>query len=152
MLRVTTPPTACTSLPSLLTPKSTSTSKSTQPNMHSSLGKLALSRRENASFGVCWLGLSESARCWHVSAVATLGRQVSLSVTPHFWVLLILGSLPVIDAALGEILTTCSKMEWLLQHGEAALVPSKRSTPLLLIHKSAKVYYEPLGVVSAIVS
>ncbi|KIO27890.1 hypothetical protein M407DRAFT_22808 [Tulasnella calospora MUT 4182] len=58
----------------------------------------------------------------------------------------------MIDAALGEILTTCSKMEWLLQHGEAALRPSKRSTPLLLIHKSAKVYYEPMGVVAAIVS
>lgn len=58
----------------------------------------------------------------------------------------------VVDAALGEIITTCSKMEWLLKHGEQALRPSKRSTPLVLMHKSSKVYYEPLGVVCAIVS
>jgi acyl-CoA reductase-like NAD-dependent aldehyde dehydrogenase len=58
----------------------------------------------------------------------------------------------VVDAALGEIITTCSKMEWLLKHGERALRPSTRRTPLILIHKSSKVYYEPLGVVAAIVS
>lgn len=58
----------------------------------------------------------------------------------------------VVDAALGEIITTCSKMEWLLKHGEKALKPSKRSTPLLMIYKSSKVYHEPLGVVAAIVS
>lgn len=58
----------------------------------------------------------------------------------------------VIDAALGEIMTTCSKMEWLLKHGEAALKPTKRHTNLTLSHKVSRVYYEPMGVVSAIVS
>ncbi|KAF8464975.1 Aldehyde/histidinol dehydrogenase [Gautieria morchelliformis] len=58
----------------------------------------------------------------------------------------------MVDAALGEIITTCSKMEWLIKHGERALRPSTRRTPLILIHKSSKVYYEPLGVVAAIVS
>lgn len=58
----------------------------------------------------------------------------------------------VVDAALGEIITTCSKMEWVLKYGERALRPSKRRTPLILIHKSSKVYYEPLGIVAAIVS
>ncbi|KAF9448906.1 ALDH-like protein [Macrolepiota fuliginosa MF-IS2] len=31
----------------------------------------------------------------------------------------------LIDAALGEILTTCSKMEWLINHGEKALRPER---------------------------
>ena len=58
----------------------------------------------------------------------------------------------MVDAALGEIITTCSKMEWLLKHGERALRPSKRRTPLILVHKLSRVYYDPLGVVAAIVS
>lgn len=58
----------------------------------------------------------------------------------------------VIDAALGEILTTCSKMNWLIDHGEYALRPERRRTNAMMFYKSSKVYYEPLGVVSAIVS
>jgi acyl-CoA reductase-like NAD-dependent aldehyde dehydrogenase len=58
----------------------------------------------------------------------------------------------VIDAALGEILTTCSKMEWLMNYGEAALRPETRRSNLLLSYKKSKVYHEPLGVVAAIVS
>jgi hypothetical protein len=60
--------------------------------------------------------------------------------------------LVVIDAALGEILTTCSKMDWLLRHGEKYLRPETRSSPLILGYKKAEVHYEPLGVVAAIVS
>ena len=66
--------------------------------------------------------------------------------------LTLISLLAVIDAALGEILTTCAKMDWLLKHGEKALQPSKRSTSFMLMYKSSKVYYEPLGVVAAIVS
>lgn len=58
----------------------------------------------------------------------------------------------LIDASLGEILTTCSKMEWLINHGENALRPETRSNPLVLAYKKCQVHYEPLGVVSAIVS
>lgn len=58
----------------------------------------------------------------------------------------------MIDAALGEIMTTCAKMEWLLKHGENALYPTKRNGNLVLSHKVSRVYYEPLGVVSAVVS
>ncbi len=58
----------------------------------------------------------------------------------------------VIDAALGEILTSCSKMDWLIDHGEYALRPESRRTTAMMFYKSSKVYYEPLGVVSAIVS
>jgi hypothetical protein len=60
--------------------------------------------------------------------------------------------LVVIDAALGEILTTCSKMDWLLRHGEKYLRPETRSSPLILGYKKSVVHYEPLGVVAAIVS
>ena len=58
----------------------------------------------------------------------------------------------VIDAALGEILTTCSKLEWLLHHGEKVLRPERRRTNLMLSYKIGEVHYEPLGVVAAITS
>ena len=49
-------------------------------------------------------------------------------------------------------MTTCSKAEWLINHGERALRPDSRSTNLMLITKKAWVQYEPLGVVAAITS
>ncbi|KAH9484084.1 Putative aldehyde dehydrogenase-like protein C21C3 [Psilocybe cubensis] len=58
----------------------------------------------------------------------------------------------LIDAALGEILTTCSKMEWIIENGERALRPETRRTNLMLSYKKSQVIYEPLGVVAAIVS
>lgn len=58
----------------------------------------------------------------------------------------------MVDAALGEIITTCSKLSWLISHGERALRPESRASNLILCYKSSKVYYEPLGVVAAIVS
>jgi len=58
----------------------------------------------------------------------------------------------VIDAATGEILTTCSKMEWLIKHGEAALRPENRRSNFMLSYKKSQVIYEPLGVIAAIVS
>ncbi|KAI1434801.1 Aldehyde/histidinol dehydrogenase [Xylaria sp. CBS 124048] len=58
----------------------------------------------------------------------------------------------MIDAQLGEIMVTAEKLEWTIKHGEKALRPSKRPTNLLLSYKKATVYYEPLGVVAAIVS
>jgi acyl-CoA reductase-like NAD-dependent aldehyde dehydrogenase len=44
-----------------------------------------------------------------------------------------------VDAAFGEVLTTCSKIDYLLKHGEAALAPEARPTNLLLAHKVSKV-------------
>ncbi|OBZ79190.1 putative aldehyde dehydrogenase-like protein C21C3 [Grifola frondosa] len=58
----------------------------------------------------------------------------------------------MLDAALGEILTTCSKMDYLFHHGERVLRPESRTNPLLMFYKSSQVHYEPLGVVAAIVS
>ena len=58
----------------------------------------------------------------------------------------------VLDAALGEILTTAAKMDWLVEYGEYYLKPESRSTNWMMIYKSAKVHYEPLGVIAAIVS
>jgi acyl-CoA reductase-like NAD-dependent aldehyde dehydrogenase len=58
----------------------------------------------------------------------------------------------VIDAALGEILTTCSKMDWLIKHGERVLRPDSRYPNMMLLYKKSQVYYEPLGVVAALVS
>ena len=58
----------------------------------------------------------------------------------------------VLDASFGEILTTCSKLEWLISRGEAALKPEKRGTNMMMFYKKSEVHYEPLGVVAGIVS
>ena len=58
----------------------------------------------------------------------------------------------VLDAALGEIITTCSKLDWLINHGERALSPESRYNNLIMFYKSSSVHYEPLGVVAAITS
>ncbi|KAH7316441.1 Aldehyde/histidinol dehydrogenase [Stachybotrys elegans] len=58
----------------------------------------------------------------------------------------------MVDAQLGEILVTVEKLQWTLKHGEAALKPSRRPTNLLMSYKRNTVYYEPTGVVAALVS
>lgn len=58
----------------------------------------------------------------------------------------------MVDAQLGEILVTAEKLTWTLRHGEAALRPSRRMTNLLMAYKRNEVWYEPLGVVAALVS
>ncbi|KIK99723.1 hypothetical protein PAXRUDRAFT_8676 [Paxillus rubicundulus Ve08.2h10] len=58
----------------------------------------------------------------------------------------------LIDAAFGEILATCSKLEWLINHGERALRTETRYSNLMMSYKKSQVIYEPMGVVSAIVS
>ncbi|KIY65379.1 ALDH-like protein, partial [Cylindrobasidium torrendii FP15055 ss-10] len=58
----------------------------------------------------------------------------------------------MVDAALGEILTTCSKLEWLLNYGEQTLRPEKRRSNFMLMYKKQEVHYEPLGVVAGLVS
>ncbi|KAI0397706.1 ALDH-like protein [Xylariaceae sp. FL0594] len=58
----------------------------------------------------------------------------------------------MVDAQLGEVLVTAEKLQWTIKHGEKALRPSKRPTNLLLSYKKGTVYYEPLGVVAALVS
>ncbi|KDE04182.1 hypothetical protein MVLG_05345 [Microbotryum lychnidis-dioicae p1A1 Lamole] len=58
----------------------------------------------------------------------------------------------LVDAAFGEILTTCEKLRWVIANGEDCLRPEPRPTNVVLAHKVSKVHYEPLGVVAAIVS
>ncbi|OIT32986.1 aldehyde dehydrogenase 22a1 [Nicotiana attenuata] len=58
----------------------------------------------------------------------------------------------MVDASLGEIMTTCEKIHWLLSEGEKWLKPEYRSCGRSMLHKTAKVEFYPLGVVGAIVS
>lgn len=58
----------------------------------------------------------------------------------------------MIDASLGEVLTTAAKLDWIINHGTEALSPERRNTSWMLSYKSADVHYEPLGVVVAITS
>ncbi|KAJ5698915.1 hypothetical protein N7462_000920 [Penicillium macrosclerotiorum] len=57
-----------------------------------------------------------------------------------------------VDASFGEILVTAEKLKWTLDHGEKALLSSRRPTNFLMMYKKNMVTYEPLGVVSAAVS
>lgn len=60
-----------------------------------------------------------------------------------------------LDASMGEIMVTLEKANWILAHGEKALRPSSRPGPSSLflgLMKNAEVRYEPLGVISALVS
>ncbi|CAA7388403.1 unnamed protein product [Spirodela intermedia] len=58
----------------------------------------------------------------------------------------------MIDASLGEIMTTCEKITWLLAKGERWLKPEYRCTGRSMLHKRARVEFYPLGVIGAIVS
>ncbi|XP_008810296.1 aldehyde dehydrogenase 22A1-like [Phoenix dactylifera] len=58
----------------------------------------------------------------------------------------------MVDASLGEIMTTCEKITWLLAEGEKWLKPEYRSSGRSMLHKRAKVEFYPLGVIGAIVS
>ncbi|KAE8730953.1 Aldehyde dehydrogenase 22A1 [Hibiscus syriacus] len=58
----------------------------------------------------------------------------------------------MVDASLGEIMTTCEKITWLLSEGEKWLKPEYRSSGRSMLHKISKVEFHPLGVIGAIVS
>ncbi|KAK3188580.1 hypothetical protein Dsin_028141 [Dipteronia sinensis] len=58
----------------------------------------------------------------------------------------------MVDASLGEIMTTCEKITWLLSEGEKWLKPEYRSSGRSMFYKKAKVEFHPLGVIGAIVS
>nr|ARJ55426.1 aldehyde dehydrogenase 22A1 [Vernicia fordii] len=58
----------------------------------------------------------------------------------------------MVDASLGEIMTTCEKITWLLSEGEQWLKPEYRSCGRSMLHKKSKVEFHPLGVIGAIVS
>ncbi|KAM0965868.1 hypothetical protein TB2_021383 [Malus domestica] len=58
----------------------------------------------------------------------------------------------MVDASLGEIMTTCEKITWLLSEGERWLKPEYRCCGRSMLHKRSKVEFHPLGVVGAIVS
>lgn len=60
-----------------------------------------------------------------------------------------------LDASMGEIMVTLEKISWIVAHGEKALRTLARPGPaslLMGLMKNAEVRYEPLGVVSSIVS
>ncbi|OMJ24936.1 putative aldehyde dehydrogenase-like protein [Smittium culicis] len=58
----------------------------------------------------------------------------------------------LVDAMLGEVLTTIAKLRWTIENGENVLKSSTRGTGFLMMYKMARVVYQPMGVVSAIVS
>lgn len=57
---------------------------------------------------------------------------------------------PVLDACLGEVLTTTEKIRTVNAWGELWLQPSYRPTGPLMMHKIACVEYVPLGVIAPI--
>lgn len=58
----------------------------------------------------------------------------------------------MIDASLGEVITTCAKLRWTIDYGESVLAEDYRDPGLMMMYKHAKVVYQPMGVVAALVS
>jgi acyl-CoA reductase-like NAD-dependent aldehyde dehydrogenase len=54
------------------------------------------------------------------------------------------------NALVGEIWTVCEKLRWTINEGEKHLRPEQVSSGLL-VHKTARLEYHPLGVVAAII-
>jgi acyl-CoA reductase-like NAD-dependent aldehyde dehydrogenase len=54
------------------------------------------------------------------------------------------------NALVGEIWPVCEKLRWVIGNGEKHLRPEKVSSGLLM-HKSARLEYHPLGVIAAII-
>jgi acyl-CoA reductase-like NAD-dependent aldehyde dehydrogenase len=57
---------------------------------------------------------------------------------------------PVVDALLGEVLTTCEKIRCIVAWGELWLEPDRRPTGPMFLHKKAVVEYVPMGVLAPI--
>jgi hypothetical protein len=57
---------------------------------------------------------------------------------------------PKVDAALGEIITTCEKIRTICEWGELWLRPEYRPTGPMMMHKSAWVEFVPRGIIAAI--
>ena len=55
----------------------------------------------------------------------------------------------MVDAAMGEVFPVCEKLKYTIAEGERILAPESRSSGFLL-HKSAQVHYQPLGVIGVI--
>ncbi|KAI9249508.1 Aldehyde/histidinol dehydrogenase [Phascolomyces articulosus] len=58
----------------------------------------------------------------------------------------------MVDASLGEVITTCAKLRWTIDNGENVLSPEYRDPGLMMMYKHAKIVYQPMGVVAALVS
>lgn len=54
------------------------------------------------------------------------------------------------EALLGEIMVTASKVDWVCDFGEEALAPEKRDPPTVMLHKTAQVEWHPLGVLGVL--
>jgi len=55
----------------------------------------------------------------------------------------------LVDAAMGEIFPVCEKIRYTIANGERDLAPERRGSGILM-HKAARVEYQPLGVVGVI--
>lgn len=57
----------------------------------------------------------------------------------------------LLEAQFGEVMTTIAKIHELVTSGESLLSPEYRSSGILMAHKSARIEYEPLGVIGLII-
>jgi len=55
------------------------------------------------------------------------------------------------EGVLGEIITTCEKIHWLIDYGEHYLKPEHRRPGILAFFKAPRIEWVPVGVVGAIV-
>ncbi|KAI8904331.1 Aldehyde/histidinol dehydrogenase [Gorgonomyces haynaldii] len=56
------------------------------------------------------------------------------------------------DGSFGEILTTCERLRWTIEHGERVLQPEYRAPGLIMSSKTPTVEFTPYGVMGCIIS
>ena len=52
---------------------------------------------------------------------------------------------------MGEVYTTCGKVDYLISSSESILSPETRPSGLMMAHKTAQVYYEPFGIIGKLI-
>ena len=57
----------------------------------------------------------------------------------------------LVDAMIGEVLTTCEKFQWTINNGEKYLKPEARDVGAMMLMKKVHVEWRPIGVIGAIV-
>lgn len=81
-------------------------------------------------------------------------RTIQKFITEHVqeicWISSIDSGKPMVDAALGEVITTCEKIRTICSYGELWLQPQFRPVSPMLSHKIATVEYIPMGIIATI--
>eukprot|EP00978_Attheya_sp_CCMP212_P002361 scaffold4850_cov50-Attheya_sp.AAC.12 len=139
----------------LVNPKRPGTIQCFDPSTLQLLGEIPAMTAEDVN-AVC-LKAKKAQTAWAQTSFAqrrlvlrTIQKYVVTHVEPICRVCTRDSGKPMVDALLGEVLTTCEKIRTINAHGEEWLQKSYRPTGPMMMHKTAYVEYIPFGVLGVI--